>query len=76
MPVAANVPPIAPTASLGEFLVSDLMSRKRGSGIEVMELRLLLEPLVDERGVGRSAVSGLEERRLSSRERKNRLAPS
>lgn len=45
MPVAANVPPIAPTAPLGEFLESDLISRERGSGSEAIELRLLLVAL-------------------------------
>jgi hypothetical protein len=41
-----------------------------------MELRLLLVALGDGRGLGRSAVSDLEEKRLSSNERKKRFAPS
>lgn len=48
MPAAANVPPIAPTAPLPEFLVSDRMSAVRGSGTEATELRLLLVGVVDD----------------------------
>ena len=76
MPGAANVLPIAPTAPVPEFLVSDLISRFPDSGIEATELRLLLVVLVDGRGVGMSAGSDLEEKRLSKKERRKRFAPS
>jgi hypothetical protein len=71
MPAAANVPPIAPTAPLPEFLVSDLIS-----GTEATELRLLLVVLVDDRGVVMSVVSGLEEKCVSINDRRKRLALS
>jgi hypothetical protein len=71
MPVAANVPPIAPIAPLPEFLVSpDLISVVRGSGTETSELRLLLVVLVDDRGVGMSVVSGLDEKWVSINDRR------
>lgn len=76
MPAAANVPPIAPTALLPEFLVRDLISRFRASGTEATELRLLLLALVDDRGVDISVVSGLEEKWLSIKDRKKRFALS
>jgi len=62
MPGAARAPPIAPTAPLPEFLVSDLMVAVCEPGTDATELRLLLVVLVDDRGVGMSVVSVLEEK--------------
>jgi len=46
--VAANVPPIAPTAPVPEFLVSDLIWVVCRSWEEATELRLLLLVLDDD----------------------------
>lgn len=76
MPGAAMAPPIAPMAPLPEFLVSDLMVAVWEAGTEATELRLLLVVLVDDRGVGMSVVSVLEEKWVSMNDRRKRLALS
>lgn len=75
-PEAVIVPPIAPTAPPAEFLVSNLISSTPESGKEATELRLLMVVLVDDQGVDISVVSGLEEKWVSMKDHRKRLALS